>query len=79
MKSNESGQITIIPKPEFKVIFGGESFTKPPFRGDRSRRFGCYNFPVDELNALEHFFLEQPKSSGTDFFFGWFLQPQGLP
>ena len=29
MKSNESGQITIIPKPEFKVIFGGESLTKP--------------------------------------------------
>ena len=61
-----SGQITIIPKPEFKVIFGGESLTKPPFEGDRSRRFGCYNFPVDELNEL-------------DFFLDRFFNLRGLP
>ena len=40
---HESGQITIIPKPELRALLG-DSLTKLPF-GVTNRRFGRYNLP----------------------------------
>ena len=43
-KQNSSGQISIIPKPEFSGDFGGDSLIKPPFRVT-SAGTGRYNLP----------------------------------